>query len=941
MILLQIGFLGVTLITIFNFIYNKVSARRHRLLPLVLGLFGVYNFYEIVLTLSQQKQLFARLEDMLMVQLVCLLTFYLYEVLGQKMNKVLQLVTFLLLLGVNLSLFIFYKEPELYIPFQRLFTAYNAGVVAIAGIQSVRRRNGIQRQLVQKIVLYIFLSTPIFVENLRWTPNGTDGIIISALGACLCLYINVGIWTNRFIDASSIIQENLFSTMDIATILLDEEFYYVDENEKAKNMFSFNLSTGHAAKVYNRIFRELYREMAYGSEKSCEFEFEEKHIRQILSPISYEGKVIGYIVSVFDITQEYQKEMEREEALLYAEEKAEYKSRFLADMSHELRSPVHAIIGISDLLLEKYSLTPMNKSMVLYLKNAGNTLLERVSAILEYSKLEAHKMELDNIKYNLDEDIMGVAQEITIQLQNSKVDFVVEMQTEYPQMVQGDRNKVRGILQNLLSNSVKYTKEGSIHCQIRCESVASHWRIHMMVSDTGKGMSPEQIKKATEEYIGFNKESGIESTGLGLAIVKETAELMGGSLSVESDGTTGTTATVVIQQRKVKETDILPAHVVRKQEMIFHKVFEQEEQLVTYAFPEVQVLLAEDIQVNRIIFMQMTEKWKFKLDCVDDGDAAIAAAKAKEYDMIFLDLMMPRIDGITACKELRKITEAPIVALTANLSEGIQTDCKHAGFTRFLEKPIQQKYLKQVIEDLLPTEKRQLAPTVDIITNEVWKSGRAQYFNNLEVFRQELCQLRAQLQGYYETDLRLFQTKVHGIKGVSRQFGREVLANYAEILEMAAKLENRRFLDKALTNFFAIMEETIVEIDNEIFSLKNSELLEQERRREYLKSEEVGEEYLKEEQLQEKTEQDNDEQAMKQEELLLQLYQAFENYNINEIRRILQLLEEGETSLADEFLAEIHQFAREYEYEEGLEFLKIMGIGDKAYSHKKSHHKKR
>lgn len=931
MILLQIVFLGVTLITIFNYIYNKVSARQHRLLPLVLGIFGGYNFYEIVLTLSQEPQIFARLEDMLMVQLVCLLTFYLYEVLGQKMYKPLQLVTFLLLLGVNISLFAFYREPERYIPLQRMFTAYNTGLVLLAGIQSVKRRNGIQRQLAQKIVLYIFLSAPIFVANLSWTSNGTDGLIISALGACLCLYINMGIWTNRFIDASSIIQENVFSTMEIATILLDEDFYFVEENEEAKKMFSFNLGNAYAAKVYDRVFHELYRELAQGPENRCEFEFEGKRILQMLSPITYEGKTIGYIVSVFDITEEYQTQKERDEALLLAEEKAEYKSRFLADMSHELRSPVHAIIGISDLLLEKQSLTPMNKSMVLYLKNAGNSLLERVNAILAYSKLEANKMELENLKYNWDEEIRGVIQETTINLQNSKVDFVVEMKTEYPQMVYGDRGKVRGILQNVLSNSVKYTKEGRITCQIFCESKGARWRISFVVKDTGIGMSEEQIKKATEEYAGFTGDSKIESTGLGLTIVKETAELMGGALKLESDGETGTTVTVVIYQEKVEETDILPARVLRKQEMIFHKVFEQEEPLAAFTFPEARVLLAEDIQVNRIIFKQMVDKWGFELDCVEDGDLAIEAASEKEYDMIFLDLMMPRMDGMTACSKLRQITEVPIIALTANLSEGIQTDCKNAGFTRFLEKPIQQNHLKKVIEEFLPLEKRKPVPAVEIITNEVWKRGKTQYVKNLGVFREELAQLRTQLEGYYATDLRLFQTKVHGIKGVSRQFGREVLAYFAEIVEMAAKLENRRFLDNSLSNFYAIMDETIGEIDAEIMSLENARQLELERRREFREQEEFEQEQAEEIQGQEE-----EKPQQGEEELLQQLYDAFAAYDMNAIRSILQELEERETSFPEIFFSEMQRFVREYEYEEGLEFLKIVGIGDKAYSQKET-----
>ena len=519
-----------------------------------------------------------------------------------------------------------------------------------------------------------------------------------------------------------------------------------------------------------------------------------------------------------------------------AENQSVLKGKFLASVSHDLRSPLHAIIGGSEILLRRKNLSSESRTMLGYIRNAGNNLLEQVNTILVYSKLEAGKLILHKKEYNFYNLLKEQAHICLMNLNEKPVEFVIRVENEFPEMLIGDESCVRQVIQNLLSNATKFTDRGSVICTIRCsmEQESSIVHVHGSVEDTGIGMSAEQLEQIFGEYVSYSNDRGLEGSGLGLSLVKQMADLMHGSICASSTEGVGTRIMFDMEQEKTSSVMLPPTNIDR--ELLLKKpIYAINDVKPNWVFPGARVLLVDDMEVNRLIFKKLVTPWKLTVDLAASGEEAIQAARLHEYQMIILDQMMPQKSGIETADEISKFCDVPLVLMTADISDATRAEALLHGFIEFLPKPVQLENLRTLLEGCLPVEYREMPPTdaaADLQGKD--REEALAYVRTLETYCREVQELISRLDEYERTNLDMFRVKVHGIKGISRQIGQDDMGEQAEIMEMAAKTENHVFIRRNLPKFLTQLQSVHDAVEQEYQELerqyadKNKEKTERE-----------------------------------------------------------------------------------------------------------------
>lgn len=815
----QVVCLCITLYVLQKYITSGAYARRHRLLPLLLGLIGVYNFYEVISTLTGQYQLFSSMKELLLIQVLYLLLFYVMDFLKIRFPDIMERLLFVVLLLMNLVVFLRYDEPEVY----RVFFWGFVGVFLIAIVATATyaylKYSFTQREQRGVSIFYLMLLAlaGAFAAEKIWVIPGNFVMLGTLTAVCLCIHYLVQ--TNQLMDTGYILRENLFDNSDVALILFDADYYYIGANRAAKGFFGEELGDLERGKQVARPYMKQIREMTKDMERKREIKKNGRYYQCQLTPVYYEGRLRGYSLSLWDITSPKKETQLMSELRGRAETQTAQKSDFLARMSHDLRSPLHAIIGISDILLDKRELSARNRSLVQHVKSAGNGLLEQVDAILDYSRLESGRLELANTRYQLHQVLEDLAHICVINLQSKHVQFTMETKGEFPCEFIGDPMRVREIIQNLLMNAIKFTESGEIRCELSCKRVpdSSNMCITCRVSDTGAGMTGEQIDAVFGEYVTFAGESNREGTGLGLCIVKQLSELMGGTVRAESDGVSGTTITASFYQRMLGEKMHAPVHYTRE-DVLRQAVNYTSRLRPTWIYPEARVLLADDMRINQDIFKELAAPWEFTVDTVRNGREAVAAVQKEKYELIFLDQMMPEMTGDAAAEVIGELCDTPLILMTANLREDAQEQ-KH-GFADFLGKPIDMGDFQRIIEQYMPKAcRRDFAARQQEWNLPGNANGIRAYRRTLETFVQEMEPLAKMLPGCVPEELLLFKAKAHGIKGAGRQIGRYCVSELAEVMEMAAETENIPFLESHMEDFVQALYEAVEDVEQELRQL--------------------------------------------------------------------------------------------------------------------------
>jgi CheY-like chemotaxis protein/nitrogen-specific signal transduction histidine kinase len=390
------------------------------------------------------------------------------------------------------------------------------------------------------------------------------------------------------------------------------------------------------------------------------------------------------------------------------------KSRFVANMSHEMRTPMNVIVGLTDLMLEESDIPGKTKEDLRKINTAGNTLMELINDVLDISKIEADKLELKPVQYDVASNINDVITLNMIRIEEKPITFELEINENLPCTLFGDDLRIKQILNNLLSNAFKYTQKGTITWGIdsrREESLPGGsgdiW-IDFYIKDTGIGIREEDLAKLFTDYNQVDTRANrvIEGTGLGLSITKKLVELMDGEITVESEYGKGTTFRVRIRQGFVTETPIGKATVENLRSFRYsdHKKLIHEK-LVRPNLSYAKVLLVDDLPTNLDVAAGMLRKYKMQVDCVTSGQDAIDRISAGEpvYDAVFMDHMMPGMDGVEATAQIRALgtkyaENVPVIALTANAVAGNEQMFLDKGFNAFLPKPFNVKLLDSIIQ---------------------------------------------------------------------------------------------------------------------------------------------------------------------------------------------------------------------------------------------------
>ena len=381
-----------------------------------------------------------------------------------------------------------------------------------------------------------------------------------------------------------------------------------------------------------------------------------------------------------------------------AEMASEAEERFLANMSHEIRTPINTIIGMNTMILREST----EKDIRRYsrdIRNAGETLLTLVNDILDLSRIRAGKIDILNVEYKTADLINNCINMVTLKASEKKLELQTDVDPNLPTSLEGDEVKIRQILVNLLSNAVKYTNEGSVKFRVKGEVDYEVIYLTFVVEDTGIGIKPENMENLFNEYQRFDEDRNrhIEGTGLGLSITQSLLKMMDSKLEATSEYGSGSRFSFTIKQRITDPKPIGDFNEAR------HREEEQAVENPTITAPDTRILVVDDSKVNCRVFTLLLKKTEMKIDEVYSGEEMLKITQEKDYDIIFLDHMMPEMDGIETLKLFREreqgsgTKKTPVIALTANAIQGAREMYLSEGFDEFLTKPIQASALENMI----------------------------------------------------------------------------------------------------------------------------------------------------------------------------------------------------------------------------------------------------
>jgi signal transduction histidine kinase/ActR/RegA family two-component response regulator len=394
-----------------------------------------------------------------------------------------------------------------------------------------------------------------------------------------------------------------------------------------------------------------------------------------------------------------------------AEAATRTKSEFLAAMSHEIRTPLNAIIGIAQIQLQKENLPDEYATALEKINVSGDSLLNIINDILDLSKIETGRMELYPGEYDVAKLINDAVQLNIVRIGSNPIEFTLDIDENLPSKLYGDELRLKQVLNNLLSNAIKYTKEGQVKLSVSHVSVGGDVILRFVIRDTGQGMKKEDREKLFSQYRRFNADvnRATEGTGLGLSITKRLIAMMEGTIAVESEYGKGSMFIVTAKQRAV-ECPPIGAEVADK---LRNFTFTNDWQAVALEIkkepmPYGSVLVVDDVDTNLYVAKGLLSPYKLKIETAESGFEAIEQIEnGNVYDIIFMDHMMPKMDGIEATQILRERGyKGTIVALTANALVGSDKMFAQHGFDGFISKPIDIRRLNEVLNQFIRDRRR-------------------------------------------------------------------------------------------------------------------------------------------------------------------------------------------------------------------------------------------
>ncbi|MCR4897435.1 MAG: response regulator [Lachnospiraceae bacterium] len=570
--------------------------------------------------------------------------------------------------------------------------------------------------------------------------------------------------------------------------------------------------------ILDELTREVLRTAEFSMTKAPLF-YEQQFFKMYLYSVLvafvfFLSWTVAKLGSISTINKQY-------EEIRIAKDEAERanraKTRFLAQMSHEIRTPINSVLGMDEMILRE----SREKNVQEYasdIYNAGRTLLSLVNEILDFSKIESESMELVEVEYEIASLIHDLYNMVNHRADAKNLKLVMEVDPEIPYMLYGDDVRVKQCITNLLTNAVKYTQEGTVWFRISATTGGDYATLHVEVEDTGIGIKKENIPHLFDAYKRFDKHKNhyIEGTGLGLGIVTSLLKLMNSELKVESEYGKGSKFSFDVVQKIVNHEPIGDFNA---------RVSESTDATVKlsngFIAPDCTVMVVDDSTMNLRVFRSLLKITQIKVREANGGAESIKFAKDEKFDMIFMDHMMPEIDGIAAFHRIREDVdslnrETPIYVLTANAVAGAKEKYLDEGFSGFLSKPILFEKLLDALHQYLPADKQfplpedaeqpmeggnplpDNLPMVEGLDWEVaWlrlpamdllKGGLADFYELLPAQSRKLSgQYDDLLASGSDEAYDAYRIQVHAMKGSANTLGLFPLGGMAKVLEFAAR----------------------------------------------------------------------------------------------------------------------------------------------------------
>jgi len=487
-----------------------------------------------------------------------------------------------------------------------------------------------------------------------------------------------------------------------------------------------------------------------------------------------------------------------QEAKEIAENANRSKSAFLANMSHEIRTPMNAIIGFTELLNEELQ-EPRLKSYVKTIQSASSTLLTLINDILDLSKIEAGKLAITKVSTNIERLCEEVASIFSVAIEKKGLDLFVEVDENIPKGLLLDEVRVRQILLNLIGNAVKFTDSGYVKLSVRASNVDEHHSkldLEISVEDSGKGVAKSQKEQIFKE---FEQSAGQDSkkfggTGLGLAISSRLSKMMGGEIVLKSQEGRGSVFTLLLANVDISS--------VVSQKRVDTKLSHSEDKKV---FSKAKILIVDDIEDNRDLIIKTFEGTQVDVLSASNGLEAVEISQKESFDLILMDIRMPVMDGYEAASKIKKISKAPIVALTASVMEDEEERAKRENFDGFLRKPVSRHDLFETIGEFLAFES---VKSLDIEAEQgfaLGKKARMNLGNIVHMLKSEIKTLQLQaLSSNSISDMKRFASK---LEELALKFEIKRLQSYVAKLYDAIDSFDIRVIEELLKSYDALVEE--------------------------------------------------------------------------------------------------------------------------------------
>ena len=511
----------------------------------------------------------------------------------------------------------------------------------------------------------------------------------------------------------------------------------------------------------------------------------------------------------------------------------EAKSLFLSNMSHEIRTPINAVLGMNEMILRECA----DEQLLSYaanIRSSGKTLLFLINDILDMSKIESGKMEIVRVEYAFANLMMDLWNVIFLRAQEKGLTLGFSLDETMPETLYGDDVRIKQIVTNLLTNAVKYTPQGGIELHASYEKTGKEQiNLILSVKDTGMGIKKEDMGKLFESFQRLDEEKNrnIEGTGLGMNITTSLLKLMDGDMKVESEYGKGSVFTVIIPQKIVCDKPAGSFEDMKSRQEQNHRKKQQ-----TYEAPGASVLVVDDNDMNRKVFQSLLKRTKMQITTADSGKRCLELVQKEHFHIIFMDHMMPEMDGIETFHEIRKLSgcpneNTPVIVLTANALSGAREAYLQEGFADFLTKPVDGDLLEQTVAAYLPKEliqrkedfgratetdspenaEEDLSEYGISVKNGLGhaKGDSEMYLELVGMFLREQEKQEAMGQFVAGKNMKDYAIQVHGLKGNARTLGADALADMAYEHEMKSKAGDIAYIEAHWEELLTVWNHTL------------------------------------------------------------------------------------------------------------------------------------